>query len=477
MKKKRPQNSNTLPLIPQMATTGRQHAFEVLIELERTGRFVSDLIQKSYSYTSDSSERAFVTELTNGVVRRQLTLDTLIAPHCKRPRHEVEPGLWILLRIGAYQLMFMQSVPDHAAISETIDLARWVRKDRWTAMANAILRGLQGTLTGTKGTTAGRNRVPLNAKRSAVVRDPVFADSERDLSLFLGQAYSYPPWLIRRWMLQHSTDEIIRLANWFNAPPVPALRVNLMKTTRDAVLQALSESGIEAEAGPTPECIQLQKSLSIDRIPAFQAGLVSVQDSTAMKAARLLDPQPGERILDLCAAPGSKTTHIAELMGDSGEIVAVDSSGERLERVAENCQRLALTSVRTEELNLVENDAPEGNFDAILLDVPCSNTGVMGKRPEVRWRIMPSDFEELVSIQQQLLVRAIQRARHGTRIVYSTCSFDPAENEQVVEWACSRYPWLKLVEESREMPGQPSDGGYLALLRAEQPDDANVTTD
>jgi 16S rRNA (cytosine967-C5)-methyltransferase len=202
----------------------------------------------------------------------------------------------------------------------------------------------------------------------------------------------------------------------------------------------------------------------VERLPGFADGWFAVQDESAMQAARLLAPAPGSTVLDLCAAPGTKTTHLAELMGNRGSILAADVDRRRLALVEENCRRLGIDIVETQVVAADARDVSPGPFDSVLLDVPCSNTGVLGKRPEARWRLRPQDIEELAAIQKRLLTAAIARLKPGGRLVYSTCSIEPEENEGVVRAALSAFPNLRLLSEVHREPGQPADGAYQAVL-------------
>ena len=219
-----------------------------------------------------------------------------------------------------------------------------------------------------------------------------------------------------------------------------------------------------ARAGALPTSIWLDSPTRVDQLPGFAEGEFVVQDESAQQAAELLAPQPGETVLDLCAAPGTKTTHLAELMRNEGRLIATDSSETRLKLVTQNAERLGLSIIETAAVTLEGTNIPAGPFDAILIDAPCSNTGVLGKRPDARWRIQPDDLEELSRIQLLLLLAASSRLKPGGRIVYSTCSIEPDENSSVVEAACHFRPKLKIVEQHELTPGQTSDGGFQCLL-------------
>jgi 16S rRNA (cytosine967-C5)-methyltransferase len=244
-----------------------------------------------------------------------------------------------------------------------------------------------------------------------------------------------------------------------------ALRVNPMRVGQAAFLKALTSDGIDAQPGMFPESVRIRGSARIDTLTGFDEGWFSVQDESAMAVTDLLAPQSGESILDLCAAPGGKTTHMAERMRDEGRIIACDVSEGRLRQIRESADRLGLDIIETWRITTDGDNVPEGPFDAVAVDAPCSNTGVIGKRPEVRWRLRPEDLVELPGIQGMLLRTAASRVRPGGRLVYSTCSIDQAENGDVVAAFLESQPDFTLEREQPAVPGRPGDGGYAALLR------------
>jgi 16S rRNA (cytosine967-C5)-methyltransferase len=293
---------------------------------------------------------------------------------------------------------------------------------------------------------------------------PYFADPGREPVRYLTSAFSLPEWLVERWLNRAGWDETLQTAAWFLAPGLMCLRVNPLRSDREGVLDELTAAGVQALPGELPQSIRLSARERTEVLPGFNDGRLSVQDESAQHAAALLDPQPGERVLDLCAAPGGKTTHLAERMRNTGRILAVDVDAERLARVDAAAGRLGLTMIETRLAAADASDVPTGPFDRILLDVPCSNTGVLGKRPEARWRISPEGIAELTAVQRRLLEAAIARLAPTGRLVYSTCSIEPEENEEVVRAALDAHPELALLEKRRHVPGRPADGGYLALI-------------
>lgn len=443
-------------------------AFAVLSEYKASSRFVSQLLDAEVLRLGDfsSEERRLAVELVNGVVRRQATLDALILPHCRRPRHRIEGELWTLLQLGTYQLAFLDAIPGYAAVNETVELAGAVGRQRWSGFLNGTLRSVQRSLTDQFVPEAAADALPLSMGRHRLLTDKVFADPSADPIRYVAEAFSFPRWLIDRWHRRFDFADLCRLGFWFDKPAPLSLRVSLLRGTREQLLASLAERGIAANPGNLPESIRLPNTLRVETLPGFAEGLFAVQDESAMEAVDLLAPQPGETILDLCAAPGTKTTHIAERMQNAGTIIATDIRADRLARIDENCRRLGISIVRTSLISPSGDDIPSGPFDAILVDAPCSNTGVLGKRPEARWRINASEIEELTHRQQALLQTASGRLKPGGRIVYSTCSIEPEENEQLIERVLHANPHLVCVRERHLIPGQPADGGFQALLKS-----------
>ncbi len=293
---------------------------------------------------------------------------------------------------------------------------------------------------------------------------PCFPDPKSDPLGYFASAFSFPRWLAERWERRHAFEELTEWGFWFNSPPRLVLRVNLLKTTRDRLLDMFHQKNVATVAGELSRAIVLKESRNALDLPGFAEGLFSVQDLTAMKAVELLNPRPGERVWDVCAAPGTKTGAIAERMQNQGRVLATDVHPGRLAQIEENRTRLGLDIIDVQQISADGGDLPAGLFDAALVDAPCTNTGVLGKRVEARWRLRPADLKELPAMGLRLLNAACDRIAAGGRVVYSTCSLEPEENQAVVEsFLKNRADW-KLVEQETHWPGRPADGGFAALL-------------
>jgi 16S rRNA (cytosine967-C5)-methyltransferase len=443
---------------------GRILAFAVLQEFDRSERFIQDIMADLDSrHSLSSADRSLALDVAAGVVRRGRTLDVVIQSRITRPRHKVEPDLWRVLRIGAYQLLFSRT-PDHAAVDSTVGLCRLIDRPRWTGFVNGVLRGIGRLLSDEPATEPSPFALPTSAGQWRSLNEAILPDPRFERADYFADAFSLPQALAERWTSRLTEPELIAACFHSIDPPETTLRINSVRANRDTVLQSLIDAGCKASAGRIDGSIHLEQSPRLEMLPGYAEGLWCVQDEAAMSASMLLAPQAGETILDLCAAPGGKTTHLAELSGDKATIVACDVANGRLQRIRDNAARLQLTSIQPMVIPKDGRDLPVGPFDAVLVDVPCSNTGVLNRRPEARWRFDMNGLNELVVLQTRLLLQACELVRPGGRVVYSTCSMEPEENRGVVDAVLLARKDFRLERENQHRPGLPADGAYQALL-------------
>jgi len=453
-----------------------------------------------------TADRGLARELTFGVIRWQATLDWLIAGRTKGRTQKA--SLQILLRLGLYQLFWLDRVPDHAAVHETVEMAKRLGYGSQAGFVNAVLRGCV------------RERDALARQLEELkAREP-----------HLG--YSHPQWLCDRWAARWDGDKLRALLDWNNTPPHTFIRVNTLRATPEQLAAQFEKEGVLFtprlyEWAPGDLAFELREFPLLTTLPSFQQGLFYVQDPSTLLAPRLLDPQPGERVLDLCAAPGGKTTLLAQFMGNRGCIVAEDADPHRLKLVAENCARLGVTCVQispgppaslpaapllsslspsdgeraevrgegshsesanplTPALSPSEGEREKlppppsslspsdgeragvrghASFDRVLIDVPCSNTGVLRRRVDLRWRIQPAEIDRLRKLQLDLLRRAAARVKPGGVLVYSTCSLEPEENENVIQEFLAETKQFRLESQRHLLPFTDRvDGAYVARL-------------
>lgn len=449
--------------------TARSLALQVLLDCARHEGFVQEILDRHLVADTgrglSPADRRLATHLAYGVLRRRGTLQALLAPLINRPIEKVEPWLFDALCLGAYQLSLLTQIPAHAALNETVELAAVFGRPAAKGFLNGVLRACSSLVTGDTATAPAPDALPLEGGTYRRLTRSVFPDPRTAGEDYLARAFSFPPWLAQRWFQRLGREEAFRLGFWFAGPAALTLRVNVLKKTREELLDALAGAGLKAEAGEHPLAIRLLEPAAIREVPGYAEGWFSVQDESAMRVGSALAPKPGWKVLDLCAAPGGKTTHLAEQMGDEGKILACDIDEQRLKTLRDLAGRLGLGNIETRRIDPARPGLPEGHFDAVLVDVPCSNTGVLGRRPEVRWRLTPQDVEELTRLQGRLLRLALDAVRVGGVVVYSTCSIEPEENGDVARGVIQDCPWVRLDGEETAIPGRPSDGGYWARLR------------
>ncbi len=386
-------------------------------------------------------DRGLCQELVFGAVRWQRTLDWLIDR--KTNGRAQNATLQILLRMGLYQIFWLDRIPDHAAVHETVELAKEFGLGPKAGFLNAVLRGYLRE------------------------RDQTAEELEKLKESSPALGYSHPDWLVERWTARWGGVKTAQLLQWNNTPPTTFARLNTLKGDGETLAKNWTEEGVifHPRKFPwTPENIvfELESHPPLSMLPSFQQGRFYIQDPSTLLSVAEMDPQSGEFILDACAAPGGKTTYIAQLVRNRGRILALDPQPKRLETLGENCARLGVTCVQT------ASTAPDGlsPFDRILIDAPCSNAGVLRRRVELRWRLRPEDLERLRQTQMSLLQSATGRLKPGGALVYSTCSLETEENEALVAGFLRGNPGLELVSQRQLLPfADGVDGAYVAKIR------------
>jgi 16S rRNA (cytosine967-C5)-methyltransferase len=407
--------------------------------------FVENLLEIALAETRLApADRGLCQELVYGVARWQATLDWLIARKTAAGRSQ-KPALQNLLRLGLYQIFWLDRIPNHAAVHETVEMAKRAGFGPQAGFVNAVLRGYLREFDATKILLAGLK-----------ISQP-----------HLG--FSHPEWLVEKWRKQFGDEKARQLLDWNNTPPKVFARINSLKADPAKLIEQWRDENVEYDFVrrdwfPENLVFELKAHPPLAALPSFQQGFFYIQDPSTLLAARELDPQPGETILDFCAAPGGKTTFIAQLLQNQGKIFAHDTAPERLALVAENCARLGVTCVGT-ILPSALSLQPSA-FDRILIDAPCSNTGVMRRRVDLRWRIRAEEIARLRKGQLDLLRRAAPLLKPGGVLIYSTCSLEPEENREVVKMFLTENAGFKLEHERELVPfADGVDGAFVARLR------------
>ena len=428
----------------------RQIALEALRLIQRRKAYADVALDCTLSRSRQDdhilpeSDRRLITELVYGCTRRQKTLEAVLQNFSQKPISKLPPDLLIILQIGIYQLCFLDRIKPSAIVHTTVELVK------------------QNNLTGLSGFANGVMRSILRAKD----KGDILANITDPASL-----YSYPEWLIELWQKEFGQGAIADICNWFNQTPHLDLRVNLLQATRDQVLAAFAEAEIEVSPIPhLPEGIRVgQGAGDVSKLPKFKEGWWSVQDASAQLVTYLLDPQPNDIIIDACAAPGGKTTHISDRLKNTGKVYALDRLASRLKKVDQNTARLGITNVETIEIDAREFDEEkvlEAKCDRILLDVPCSGLGTLHRHADARWRQTPDEPYKLAKTQSEILDRATTWVKPEGVIVYSTCTLHPAENEEVITQFLANHPDWLIVPPDADNPAAHfvSDRGWVKVL-------------
>jgi len=427
----------------------RKKALEVLTRWEKRGSTMDPLFDAFVREDPLLTEldKAFAREIVYGVLRWRGKLDWIIAAYSRIKPSRLERAILAILRMGAYQILFMDRVPPPAAVDESVKLAKGLRKKEAAAFVNGILRSI----------AEGRKEI-------------AYPDLRTHPSEYIAAFHSHPPWLVRRWVEQFGREETIALCSANNQFPPLTIRVNTLRGSREQVIQQLHNEQIEASPTPfSPVGLRIESPPTLASWGPLQEGWLQVQDEAAQLVSLILAPKLGQRVLDLCAAPGGKTTHLAELMQNQGEIVAVDVSPTKLQIVQENCRRLGISMVKAMALDATRPlPFPSGSFDGCLIDAPCTGLGTLRRHPEGKWRIKEADITRLQEMQNQILRQAAPLVKQGGVLVYSTCTLNQEENEGVIETFLSEHKEFHLEHASGLLPkgceGLVDSQGYLRTL-------------
>ena len=401
------------------------------------------------------ADAALATEITYGTLQRLNTLDWMLSPFVRRDLSELDGWVRNLLRLSVYQLVYLDRIPDHAVVDEAVKLAKSWGHAGIGSFVNGTLRNF------------------LRHPERRVIPD--------DLPLIQRWAleHSHPEWLVKRWLKQYGPERTEAMLRKNNCPPVQAIRVNRLKISRDELLEQLRQQ-LPGEVQPSPiasQGIRYVGTVPLAQSRWYQEGWLTVQDESAQLVSEIVAPEPGMRVLDACAAPGGKTTHLAEWMGDQGTVVAWDIYDHKVQLVQQAARRLGLSSITVKRQDARTAAQQETElFDAVLLDVPCSGLGVIRRRPEIKWQRQEDDISRLVHLQRELLAGVAPMVRPGGILVYSTCTLAQEENEENIAWFLDRHREFQLDRETPHplcaegmvqiFPDQyDSDGFFIARLK------------
>lgn len=414
----------------------RRAALEIIAAVTQKGAYANLALEKGLrSVNLATEDKHLVTEIVNGTIRMLKHLDWVLNLFVKRPMVKQNPWLRDILRMTLYQILFMDKIPEYAAVDSAVNLTRIKVGGQLPKVCNGVLRNV----------LRNRNQV-------------TFPSREHPID-YLSIYYSHPEWMVEKWLTEFGFEATERMLKHNNRPTGLTLRCNFLKGSREELIDILRRQKIECSSDEyIPWSIRVDSmAAGIHEIDAFKSGWFYIQDGSSMLAAPILAPQPGELVYDLCSGIGGKSTHLAEFMHNQGQIKAVEIYEQKLQLLNYNCRRLGITIVESllKDISTIEEDLPRAQ--RVLLDAPCSGLGVLSRRADLRWHKNPEEIKELVNLQNLLLAKASQLVDKNGRLVYTTCTINTAENQQVVNEFLKKNPEFCLENMKENLSFFPLD--------------------
>lgn len=432
----------------------RKLAVKILNRVLNEGAYSNIILSKELNEVElNDKDKALLTEIVYGVLRRKRTLDVIIANFVKDIKL-MDKNILNILRVAIYQMNFLDKIPTYAACNEAVEEAKEISEND-SKLVNGILRSFT------------KNPDDINVPGNKIDE--------------YAYKFSFEPWMIRLLIKQYGENVAKKIMSGLNTIPKVSIRVNELNSDYDEVYEKLEEMEYEISEGVIcPEAINIKGGKSIENNPLFKEGKITVQDESAMLVAPLLDLKEGMTVVDLCSAPGGKTTHIAEILGNTGKVLAFDLHESKLRLIKENCERLGITNVTTFAQDATKLNAElVASTDRVLIDVPCSGLGIIRKKPEIKWNKKRNDLREIIPVQREIMNNAWQYLKQGGVMIYSTCTLNKEENEENIEWFLNNHEDCEVkrifvgkqdnLVYSREglltvMPNENMDGFFIAKL-------------
>ncbi len=410
----------------------RTVALEVLERVMDRGAYANLALQQALTARDlGAPDRGLVTEIVYGTLKQRLALDWHLQSFLSKPLHSLPAVLQHILQMGAYQLLFLDRIPSRAAVNEAVNMAKARGFSGLSGMVNGVLRNLE------------RHKDELQ-----------LPDPGREPARHLSIKHSHPVWMVERWLKRWGFEGTEALCRANNTPGTVWLRTNTLRITRQDLLERLQAAGVSARSGDrTPESLEIREFSAVEELEPLQEGLCTVQDESSMLVAHVLGAKAGERVVDACAAPGGKTSHIAQLMQDRGEVLAFDIHPHKLPLIEGTCRRLGIESVQVREGDASNlGNLVSGRVDRVLVDAPCSGLGVLRRKADARWKKEAKDILELQKLQLKILEEAAKLVKPGGTLVYSTCTVEPEENFEVVKAFRREHQDFKPVDLNTVLP-------------------------
>jgi 16S rRNA (cytosine967-C5)-methyltransferase len=420
--------------IKDLYTGVRGLAVKILNRVERTDAYLNHLLDNEMKNTElEGPDKALLFEIVHGVIRWMGRLDWVLNGFYKGTFSKAIPNLKNGLRVALYQILFLDRVPDYAAVNEAVEFVKKLQGPKPAGLTNAVLRNII------------RNKNNIR-----------YPNPEEDLIGYLSAYYSHPSWMVKRYLERFGQAETEKLLFSNNEKPYLTLRLNAVRSNPDEFRALMDSVNLRYNPGSfLPEFFKLKNLTNITAWEYFTRGYFNIQDESAGLACRLLRVRDGMRVLDLCAAPGGKTAYIAALMHDNGQIIAIDRYESRLKILRKNMERLGLTSIQTIEMDALEYK--DEQFDRVLADVPCMGSGTLSKKPDIKWKKDIFDLRSMNDLQYRLLCKAGELVKPGGVVVYSTCSIEGEENYAIVDKFINENPHFKLESAKDKFPDEILD--------------------
>ncbi|WP_432400691.1 16S rRNA (cytosine(967)-C(5))-methyltransferase RsmB [Wukongibacter sp. M2B1] len=422
----------------------RRSAVNILADIEKNRAFSNIAINKYLKKNEVSSlDRRFISQLVYGVLENKLYLDYIIQNFSKTKLHKIETEILNTLRLGLYQIIFLEKIPNSAAVNESVKIAKKINY-RLAGFVNGILRNY----------VRNQNRVNL----------PSY---DKNPNHYLSIKYSHPEWMVSKWINDYGFDFTKKLLEANNSTPNLTVRTNTLKTTREALMEELDNEGVVCRVGDLANNSIIIESMKsrLDHLNTFNKGMFQVQDESSMLVSQVLDPVEGEFVIDVCSAPGGKSTHMAELMKNKGRILSRDIHDHKLDIVRENSNRLGINIIETEKFDAtILDNRLLGKADKVLVDAPCSGLGIIRRKPEIRYFKESKDILELSKLQLEILNVSSKYVKVGGTLVYSTCTIQDEENVKVLKKFLDKNDNFKLTDINKNLPEKiRSSEGVLQL--------------
>lgn len=414
----------------------REVALKTIYSINEKGAYSNISLNKYLEgYELKELDRAFITELVYGTVKWRLSIDWIIEQFSSVRLKKISPWILNILRLGAYQILYTDRIPESAACNESVKLSKKYGHAASSRFVNGVLRSIV------------RNKNEIK-----------YPDKEQDFENYLSIKYSHPLWMVRKWTGRFGKEFAESLLEANNCQPDFTVRVNTLRTSKEALMEELAAAGYEIEKGKyADEALTIRNPSAVVRLEAFKKGLLQVQDESSMLVAKVLDPKPGDYVIDVCSAPGGKATHIAELMKNEGLVSARDIHEHKIKIIGDAAKRLGLNSVKPELFDATELD--EGSIkkaDRVLVDAPCTGLGILRRKPDIKWARNIEDSKEIIELQKKILSTASKYVKPGGYMVYSTCTIESEENEDVVNY---------FLKENKEFDAEDISGYFPEELK------------